>query len=292
MNHAKAGPKVPAAANVLRILRYVGSQAGPVHAAAIARDLDLPRSTTYDLLQTLLDDGFIVHLPEEFKYALGVTAHELGTGYSRQVPLQRMSRFPLANLVSKTRKTGHLAVMHGRDVIYVIEERAPRQRPLVTDTGVRLPAHLTASGRAMLAWMDTPQVAALYAGQGIFPARNSDAPQSLPELLDLLKQVRAAGFSWEQDEVTVGYSSVAVPVLDRHHYPVASVTLTVANGTLPFDAVLARASNSEEGKRSVNLEDMASKWVPDVARCAREISRRIRPKRSAPDGWAQTTARG
>ena len=42
-----------------------------------------------------------------------------------------------------------IAVLHGRDVLYVVEERAPGRPPLVTDVGVRLPAHLTASGRAI-----------------------------------------------------------------------------------------------------------------------------------------------
>ena len=48
-------------------------------------------------------------------------------------------------------RAGHLAVLHGRDVLYLVEERAPRRPSLVTDVGVRLPAHLTATGRAMLA---------------------------------------------------------------------------------------------------------------------------------------------
>ena len=164
-------PQVPAAKNVLSVLRYVASQAGPVGAAAIARDVDLPRSTTYHLLSALVDDGFVVHLPEERKYALGVTAHELGTGYSRQAPLQRLARFPMAQLVERTKRTAHLAVMHGREVIYIIEERAKRQSALVTNPGVRLPAHRTASGRAMLASMTADQVAALYPGPEAFPTR-------------------------------------------------------------------------------------------------------------------------
>ena len=171
-------PKAPAAAQVLAVLRYVAGQAGPVSASIIARDVGLPRSTTYQLIASLIDDGFLVHLPEERKYALGVTAHELGTGYSRQAPIQRIARFPLSRLVARTRRTAHLAVMHGRDVVYVIEERAPRQSPLVTDTGVRLPAHLTASGRAMMAQMDPAQVAALFPGPEAFAERHSKGPQS------------------------------------------------------------------------------------------------------------------
>ncbi|WP_081710211.1 IclR family transcriptional regulator [Arthrobacter sp. 35W] len=278
MSPAEIRPQVPAATNVLAVLRYVASQAGPVGASTISRDIGLPRSTTYHLLTALIDDGFVVHLPEERKYALGATAHELGTGYSRQAPLQRIARFPLAKLVARTKRTAHLAVMHGREVVYVIEERAPRQRPLVTDAGVRLPAHLTASGRAMLASMDASQVAALYPDADSFISRNDGGIGSLPELAALLEQVRAAGYAWEQDEVTDGFSSVAAPVLDRSGYPVASVTLTVANRPALTPASAARhAAAGTTPERTVGIEELALNWAPEVARCAREISRRLRP---------------
>ena len=271
-------PQVPAARNVLSVLRYVAAQAGPVGAAAIARDVDLPRSTTYHLLAALVDDGFVVHLPEERKYALGVTAHELGTGYSRQAPLQRLARFPIAQLVERTKRTAHLAVMHGREVIYVIEERAKRQTDLVTNPGVRLPAHLTASGRAMLAVMPAEQLAALYPGPEAFPSRYETGVNSVPALNELLVQIRERGFSWEQDEVTDGFSSIAVPVLDRSGLAVASVTLTVANR--PALSPAAAARNAAEGivqKRTVDVADLAEQWLPEVSRCAAEISRRLRP---------------
>ena len=109
MSSSSLRPKAPAAVQVLAVLRYVAEQAGPVAASVIARDVGVPRSTTYQLIAALVDDGFLVHLPEEQKYALGVTAHELGTGYSRQAPLQRIARHPLARLVGRTRRTAHLA---------------------------------------------------------------------------------------------------------------------------------------------------------------------------------------
>ena len=57
-------------------------------AAAIARDLGLPRSTVYHLLAVLRDEGFVVHLPEQRRYGLGVAAFELGSAYARQEPLR------------------------------------------------------------------------------------------------------------------------------------------------------------------------------------------------------------
>ena len=44
-----------------------------------------------------------------------------------------------------------LAVLSGSDVSYVGQASAPRAPTTVARLGVRLPAHLTATGRAMLA---------------------------------------------------------------------------------------------------------------------------------------------
>ena len=141
---------VPAADATLRLLRHL-SRTGPLPAAALAAALDLPRSTTYHLLTVLTEHGFVVHLPEERRYGLGLSAFELGSAYSRQAPLARAARPVLARLVDQVGESAHLAVLHGRDVLYVVEERAAGRPSLVTDVGVRLPAHLTASGRAILA---------------------------------------------------------------------------------------------------------------------------------------------
>lgn len=218
--------QVPAASQTLAILRYLASQAAPVPAATIARDVRLPRSTTYHLLATLVSEGFVAHLADERRYALGVGAYELGTGYLRQAPLQRLSRVPLAALVDRTGHNAHLVVPHGREVFYVIEDRAPGRPPLITDVGVRLPAHLTASGRAILAALPTEQVRALFADASAFVLRRDLGPRSLTALRQLLVDVRRRGYATEDGEVTEGFSSVAAAVLDHTEHPVASIAVT------------------------------------------------------------------
>src|ERR671929_2375166 len=141
----------PAARSALAVLSALARQSGPVPAAVLSRDLGLPRSTTYGLLAELIAAGFVVHLPEERRYGLGVSAFEIGSAYSRQEPLARLARPVLARLVDAVGQSAHLAVLPGREVLYVVGQPAPRPPPLVTDVGVRLPAHLTASGRAILA---------------------------------------------------------------------------------------------------------------------------------------------
>ena len=155
----------PAADAALRILALLARQAEPVPAGLISATLDLPRSTTYRLLGTLIEQGFVSYLPEERRYGLGVVSFELGSAYARQMPLRRIAHPVLSRLVDQVGQNAHLAVLHGSDVYYVIEERASGQAPLVSDVGVRLPATLTASGLAMLSRLTSAQLCSCCANR-------------------------------------------------------------------------------------------------------------------------------
>lgn len=227
--------KVPAADNTLRILKLLSSRKGPVAASTIASMLELPRSTVYHLLDALEQHGFVVHLPEEKKYGLGLGAFELSSAYSRQEPLSRLGRPLLEVLVDRIGESAHLAVLHGRDVVYVVEERAKNRPSLVTDVGVRLPAHLTASGRAILAALPRAQARALYSNAAAFVVRNDTVPaiSTYSALQRLLEQVRQAGYATEEGDVTPDFSSVAVTVHDHLGWPAAAVAVTFLNNRVP-----------------------------------------------------------
>jgi DNA-binding IclR family transcriptional regulator len=237
----RARPGVPAARQALALLQALARQPVPVPAAALARDLGLPRSTTYHLLAELVDAGFVVHLPEERRYGLGVSAFEIGSAYLRQEPLARLGRPVLARLVERVGHSAHLAVLHGREVLYVVEQRAPGRPPLVTDVGVRLPAHLTASGRALLADLPPAHVRALFPDAGAFVSRHGTGPQRLSELRRLLAEVRRTGSAGEDGEVTPGFASVAAAVHDHAGRPVAAVAVTFpTDDPVPRDGVAQR----------------------------------------------------
>lgn len=231
-----ARPQVPAADHTLRILSFLARQRGPVAARTIASQLGIPRSTVYHLLATLDDHGFVVHLPAERRWGLGTAAFELAGGYARQQPLARLGRPLVAALADRTSESAHLAVMTGRDVLYIVEERAPRRPALVTDVGVRLPAHLTASGRAMLAALPREQVRALYPDVASFADRTGRGPRRPGELRDVLRATRANGYASEDGEVTLRFRSIGVAVRDHAGWPVAAVAVTWEDGSRAADA--------------------------------------------------------
>jgi len=257
----------PAARHTLQILSHLGAQRGPVPASTIAQALGLPRSTVYRLLGVLTELGFVLHFPEARRYGIGLAAFELSSGFSRQEPLARLARPILAALVDKIGESAHLAVLHGRDVIYLVEERAPRRPALVTDVGVRLPSHLTASGRALLATLPLPQLRALFPDPSAFVQRTGDGAalpdgtalpgkvaSSYRELSRLLTEVRTQGYAAEDGEVTVGLASVAVAVRDHSGWPAAGIAVTFARSSVsperwPELAAEVESSAVELGRR-------------------------------------------
>lgn len=220
----------PAAGNILSVIEYLAAQSSPVPATTIARALGLPRSTVYELLTVATERGYGVHIPEKRRYALGVRAFELASGYQRQQPLVMRGTPLLLRLVSETHLSAHLAVLHGTDVIYLIEERARRGPWLVSDVGVRLPAHLTATGRSILAHLPPAQMRALYPSATLnLVTRTAKGPMTVRELRRILSRARMEGYALESGEVTEGLSSIALPVFDPNGWPIASVALTGDN---------------------------------------------------------------
>ncbi|WP_225730197.1 MULTISPECIES: IclR family transcriptional regulator [unclassified Nocardia] len=218
---------IPALRRGLAVLQLLAGKAGPVSASAIARELELPRSTTYHLLAELERTRFVTRLPAERRYGLGIAAFELGSAYLRHDPLERLAGTLLRELVEQVGHNAHLGVLHGNELVYLIKERPARPETLVTDVGVRLPAHLTASGRAILAHLPAAHVRALYPSASSFVRRTDRGPHTLSQLRQTLAAERRRGWACEDGHVTAGFASVAYPVFDHGHLPIAAISVTL-----------------------------------------------------------------
>jgi DNA-binding IclR family transcriptional regulator len=221
---------VPAASRALLILRTLAKAGAPMPAAAIATRVGIPRSSTYHLLAAMQESGFVMHFPEDERWGLGVGAFELGSAYLRHDPLERQARPLLTKLVRETETklpaVAQLGILQGTELLYLLREVPHRPVTLVTEVGVRLPAHLTASGRAILAGLDVSQVRATFANNKTFVDRTGLGPKNVRELAALLRDEAKDGFSAENGFITDGFSSIAVAARNHLGIPVAAIALT------------------------------------------------------------------
>lgn len=256
--------QVPAARNTLRILALLSRIDVPVSAARIRAELHLPRSSTYHLLREMEAAGFVMHIPGEQTYGLGVAAYEMAQAYTTQQPLVRLGQKRLRELAVQAGGSGHLSRLVGPEIVYLVEVRSPGAQALITDVGVRLPALRTASGLAMLSALNDAQVKAVLASlpdvpsgpapvpapssaggadaaapgpdhdtdhattpaSGDFAASTDTTRPTLRRLLAELDAIRTRGFALEREAVARGQESVSVPVRDHLSRPAAAITVT------------------------------------------------------------------
>jgi IclR family transcriptional regulator, acetate operon repressor len=258
----------PAVGRALDVLLHLASRPGPVQGSALIREIGMPRSSAYHLLEVLIDRGFIVHLPDQRAYALGFSAFEVGSAYLRHEPLEHIARPILKRLVAAVGETAHLGILYGAESVYLLKEQpqtAGVPVTLVTDVGVRLPAHLTANGRSILAHLSAAQVRALFPSSTSFIHRTERGPNSLAELRRILQTERAQGWAEETGMITEGLQSVAACAFDHAGRPVAAFSTT-----------------RREDRPSTSLAAL----VDAVRGAARQLTQALSGR--PPDGWFST----
>ncbi|QYH35339.1 IclR family transcriptional regulator [Salinibacterium sp. M195] len=221
-------PGIPAARNTMAALKHLASRPGPVRASSLARELGLPRSSVYQLLAVMIDEGFVVHYPEDRTYGLSALVSEIGSSALRSERLSRLATTLMHSLANEAPipVVAHLAVLSGAEVSYAARVQGIRAPTTVSAVGVRLPAHLTATGRAMLAQLTPLQVRSIYPSRSALTRRQSAGPQTLAELTQLLATTRERGWASEIGDVTADYASVGAASFDRNGYPSAAIGLT------------------------------------------------------------------
>ena len=228
--------QIPAAERTLRLLTTMAKIGQPTSASLLAQRLGIPRSSVYQLLAELEKQDFAIHFSKERKWGLGVKSFEIGSAYSRHQPLERLARPVVEKLIAElnqiTLVSGHLAVLDGDQVLYLLEQKGKPSLGLITDVGIKLPAHLTASGRAMLQGLSDKQLRANYGGFDYLQRRTELGPGTFRQLQEQLKTERELGYSLEVDEVTVGFASIGVGLRNHLGQVIAGLSITFRSSAL------------------------------------------------------------
>ncbi|NUS42747.1 MAG: IclR family transcriptional regulator [Mycobacteriaceae bacterium] len=182
----------------------------------------LPRSTVHRILDQMIRLRWLAHASGG--YRLGLRALELG-GLTADHNEIRDAVGPLLHELSqRTGMAGHLAVLDGRDVVYLDKAGGRFAAALPTRLGGRMPAHSTALGKAMLACLEPAIAEAALQGRGahtlprLTPRTLCDAPTLHRELERIrLRQ----GVAVDREECVTGIVCVAAPVRGRGAAPAA-----------------------------------------------------------------------
>jgi IclR family transcriptional regulator, acetate operon repressor len=191
----------------------------------VALDIGVPKSTVHRLLKTLEEHGFVARAGS--RYRVGGRFFELSEAarWSEYGELRDVAYRPLAWLFERSDAVAvHLAVLSGRDVVYLDKITRPAGTLLPSRIGGRFPATCTALGKAILAFSERAVVRDVL-GHPLSRA----TPYSVAvrrQLLEQLGQTRSSGFAVEREEACHGMICIAAPIL-KDGKAIAAVSLCV-----------------------------------------------------------------
>ncbi len=228
-------PLVPAVARALTLLERIAQSRTPLTLARLAAELGYPKSSVHGLCNTLLNFGYLRRQPDG---AFLIGARVMGLAEAFVAGTQVTDEF---NALWKAAAGGAhdetiiLSVLDGTEVVYVAARPGRRPLGLAFNVGMRLPAHLAATGKAMLAHQSPERLAQLFKADPL-PRMSGKGPLTRAALKRELRVTRERGYSIDDEGVREGVYCMGAAVFDASGQAVAGVGVCINKSMLGTDA--------------------------------------------------------
>ena len=227
MSEGKASPEARRSENgrsraVLRalgILELMMETGEPLVVADIIARLGIPKSTAYELVNTLTLAGYVEPRGGDKRLFLGRKLFELGTAYRSQVDLVKDGSRTIADLRDLTGETVQLSVLDGRMMLVLMKEEGSNPIRIVSHVGSRVPVNWAASGRLLVSDLEDRAT-----------MRQSPSGRAKLDVETLVAEVREArrrGYATEVNETNEHAGCVAAPVFDSTGRCIAAISVVV-----------------------------------------------------------------
>ncbi|HET8615411.1 MAG TPA: IclR family transcriptional regulator [Actinomycetales bacterium] len=192
----------------------------------IARQIGVHKSTVSRLCATLEAAGYLRRGPNaNNRFTLGQRVYQLAGMAPHEVDLRSTARPVLDELVATCRETASLTTIQNRDVVTIEVVDGLDAVRMHSQVGTRPHVHASAAAKAILAWLDEGDVAAMLATHPM----TSLTPNTITDVEAFkahLAQVRQQGFSTDMEELEIGLRCVGAPVRDHSGRVIAGISLS------------------------------------------------------------------
>ena len=204
----------------------------------LAAHLGQNKATVFRVLHTLEQFGYLAKDPATGRYALGLRLHALGAAAVRHEQLRWQALPPLQDLAESTGETVHVGILHEGVVVTVQIVEGTHAVRMHSSVGKRSPAHASALGKVLMAYLPDAEVDAVVAAHGLrrFTARTITTPGALREALH---RVRLDGYAQDEEEIEAGLRCLAAPISDRSGRPMAAVAISAPATRMDADRIAA-----------------------------------------------------
>lgn len=235
----------------LRVLERVASFPRPASLTEIANAAGLHPSTTYRLLGTLVQTGYVTRDGRTGLYRLGLKLLRVSRALEDQLDIRAIALPIMERIVEQENETVSLVIRTGTTGVVIERVQCARQIRSVTPVGSHGPLHCTAAGKILLAWMKPADLQPLLAEAP--PVRYTARTITDPDaLLTELNKVRAQGIALDRGERADDLIGIAGPVRNARGRVIAALSLSGPAQRLGPDRRPALAGVVREGAAQVS----------------------------------------
>jgi DNA-binding IclR family transcriptional regulator len=222
---------VDRAAAILEIL----ARDGEAGVTEVAHELGVHKSTASRLLAALDRRELVAQDTARGKFRLGMGLVRLAGAASRRLDVVQESRPVCRALAQEVGETVNLAILSGRDALYLDQVAGPAALSPHNWAGQRISLHATSDGKVLLAYLPAAEILEHL----VLPLERftEHTVTTLPEFGRVLARVRERGYATAVDELEDGLTAVAAPVRNPEGAVLASISASGPSFRIPPERI-------------------------------------------------------
>ena len=257
MTLAERSYSIAVVAHTLDVLEALEHAHEPLGTTELARQLGMTKSTVFRILATLEERGYVAKDAVSARYALGPRLAALGERALSGIDLRRIARPVLERLHAAFQETVNLGVLESGEIVYIDMVESPHGLRMAARIGSRHPAHSTALGKAMLAYLPEGELDALLAVH--LTAQTEETITDPDALRRELRRVREAGTAEETGENEPGARCVGVAIFDERGRPTAAISVSGPDTRIHDEQAAAIAGALRDAAQTIT-QAIGGRW--------------------------------
>lgn len=210
---------------VIALMEHLHRVRTPTRIGDIARDTGTPRSTVYELVNTLVEARWLELRDSDGTVYFGPAMHYYGSDYLDSVDQIRKARIEVAHLAETMGETAQFCMLEGDKYLVVLNEPGRRMFRISSEIGIKVPIPWTASGRLLVDHMRPEDI------RGFIPPEDFVLPDGrrieIDRFLDDIAKARMDGYVRTTALVDRFTTCLAAPVRDTAGRCVATICFVV-----------------------------------------------------------------
>jgi IclR family transcriptional regulator, KDG regulon repressor len=245
----------PILKKAVEVIKLIVKENKPLGVTDVARALSLSKSTTFGILKSLEEEGFLVKDGQSKKYSTGNTLFELSKKILRTTDVALTARPHLAKLMAAVDETVFLGIRED-DMVKVLDVIEPQKEFKISSSmGTRFGLTVGVFGKIFLSSMEDSEVIELLSQKGL-RKYTGNSIIDIDQFLLEIKKTRVQGYAIDLEEYLTGMRAIAALIYSSH-FPVAAVWIVGFTSSMSDDKLPHMISSLKN-----TAEDISTRLSP------------------------------